>query len=332
MIQLRINKGISLIELLVAVGLGLLLIFSMLAFYSISQKNSTDFHAASHEQQSLRKMMNIISKDIENTGGFECAIVDDQVFLTNHYPKSIVSIGSFKEEGGKKTLLRKQIIFTHPIIEEYLQQSLGIFKVGETGGFKSSKPLAIKAGCGRDKDSSPIYVGTTILETISLDDKTNAFVALSTRSTDAIDNPKITDSVVLYTYPKGSEAEPKIFLGFSPSLEENSTSLYTHIPTCTQPDPENCLITSKSDFEKGGWLDPFSTNLDFLLQLTKGYTDINKQIHGSSDDRTYSLTPEAIKQIRAVKFQFKLDAGTDKERTITRVIRFKNTHLMKLEK
>lgn len=329
MIQLRINKGVSLIELLVAVGLGLLLVFSMLAFYSISQKNSTDFYAASHEQQSLRKMMNIIAKDLENTGGFECAIADDQIFLTNHYPKSIVSIGRYN---NAKKLLHKQIIFTHPIIEEYLPQSLGIFKVGDTGEFKSSKPLAIKAGCGRDKDSSTIYVGTTIFETISLDDQTDALIALSSRASDTTDDPKITDGVVLYTYPKGSESEPQIFLGFSQAPEENSNSRYTHIPTCTQPDPENCLITSKSDFEKGGWLDPFSTDLDFLLQLTKGYTDINKQIHGSSDDITYSLTPEAIKQIRAVKFQFKLDAGTDKERTITRIIRFKNTHLMKLEK
>ena len=67
MLKINKNKGISLIELMVAVSLGLILIFSMLAFYGVSQNNLAAYIRENEAKRDIRRIMSLISKDVENT-------------------------------------------------------------------------------------------------------------------------------------------------------------------------------------------------------------------------------------------------------------------------
>lgn len=356
MLKIYKNKGISLIELMVSVGLGLILILSMLAFYSISLQNTADYHIANHEQQQLRKMMNLLETDIENTGAFECPVGAIFNIENNKYPKNSISLG--------KDFDRKQIVFVHPVTEEYKHTALGIMEVNDTNNFKTYSPALISTGCGQDK--SNIYIGTTILELLPVADiathlselsdeekKTlglEAFVSLSSIQSRRDNDSKLDEDVINIYHPTMDDAtvmflsnstnnndlpfgksEVNIFLGFSPKTPEGSSSAkFTHVP--------------KDDWttlDLGGWINPFTaTNFTQLTDTTLSDDKsqiINTLIHNESDSdgkaiKTYPLSQQAIDQVRAIKFQFKLNTGTDKEMTLTRVIRFKNMHLKPLKK
>lgn len=392
MLKLHKDKGLSLIELMVAVTLGLILIFSMLAFYSISQKNLMSYTAANQEQRSFRKIMNLLSKDIENTGAFECARNND-VFTSPsgaiRFPRNIISLGA--------DFSRKQIIFVHPVTEEHLYKSLGMIDIQGTGNNLSAvyEPIEIAAGCGQEA-SSTIYIGTTLLEVIPLlndsdiitsvtgekkiiKDSISAFVSLSyiqarqeansstkaslkalnreyyddsnfrhspvgstvkafattikNNSIQPLYQPSMEDATVLFLSNDSKNAaqaqllpfgknEVDIFLGFSPD------GRFSSVPNQTM-----------TDLKDGGWINPFLSETNYNLIVDKADTSIdatliNQALHRSNstgqDISNYPLNEAATKQIRAIKFTFTFDAGTDEERVLTRVIRFKNTHLMKI--
>lgn len=368
------NKGVSLIELMVAVGLSLTLVLSMLAFYSVSSRNVVDFQASNHDQQQIRKMMNLLETDIENTGGFECA-KESVIFATEgtnteiyRVPHAIISLG--------QALDRQQIIFVHPIISEYQYTALGMFdfnKQIQPNTLKSYHPLLIAdAGCGQDK--SPIHIGTTILEMLPMDNiittdteytdskrasVVNAFVALSaaqsrrytdnngdikTISTDTY-TPNMNDATVMFLSDESDSGEISvgrnkvdILLGFAPIATANTT--FTHVPERN--------ITSEQDLPLGGWINPFDSEsstpsrayYDLITDQSQEFEPtsqlLNHSIHHSTNDgynnKTYPLKKDLVKQLRAIKFKFTFGAHDGKpERTLTRVIRFKNTHLMKLE-
>lgn len=356
MLKLHKNKGVSLIELMVAVGLGLVLIFSMLAYYSISQQNVVDYNLANQEQQNIRKMMNLLAKDVENTGGFECAefsniLTTDLANSTRRFPANIISLGDSNT--------RKQIIFAHPVTKEYLHKSLGMIDVDITGDrVMKYNPILVNAGCGQDANS-PLYIGSTIFEmvpvaNISLDlasaaADVKAFIALSSIQTrlDKADsplatvyNPIVEDGTVLFLTNESSDAKNKenlpfgnnsvdIFLGFSKPIGADGKII------TTVPDRDD---NTASVLTNGGWINPFAiTDRNFLIDKTEEASAhlLNKAIHlpgtAGQSMKTYPLKKEALDQIRAVKFKFTFDKGTDKERTFTRVVRFKNMHLMKLK-
>lgn len=349
------NKGISLIELMVSVGLGLILILSMLAFYSISLQNVADYHVINHEQQQLRKMMNLLETDIENTGGFECAAFSD-IFIhsnqaVNRLPTNIISLGI----GPSNDLSRQQITFVHPIIEEYKHTALGMIDVnsGQSNlkGVINYAPILVNAGCGQDANS-PIYIGTTVLEVIPVTgittnlansaDGTTAFIALSAVQsrrndnsdiTDPVYNPSVDDATVMFLSNNNNNAslpfgrnQVTISLGFAPASVNNVIN--THVPS-----------NNMTNLANGGWIDPFANITNYNLIVDRDPTKtpnsnlLNRTLHtdtNGSQLNTFPLSENAIRQIRAIKFQFQLDMGTDRAKTVTRVIRFKNTHLMKL--
>ncbi len=349
------NKGVTLIELMVAVALGLILILSMLAFYSISSKNAADFQSANHDQQQIRKMLNLLETDIENTGGFECAepeLVYNYNNSTNtlRVPTNIISLGDKIE--------RKQIVFVHPVIAEYQHTALGMFDFDKTSkDLKSYTPKLIKAGCGQDK--SPVYIGSTILEMLPMNNiittdtqykagaetkKVMAFVALS--ATQSRREKDSNDTAVLYTpnmnhatvmFLSDEENTNKIsvgknsvdmFLGFSPEGKNK-----THVP--------EVLIHDDNDLKSGGWINPFLSDAryDLLVDKNLGTNNtpnpelLSQSIHLDAEGKaikTYPLKPDLIKRVRAIKFQFTFGAFNGApERKFTRVIRFKNTHLIK---
>lgn len=352
------NKGVSLIELMVAVGLGLILILSMLAFYSISSQNVIDFQRANHDQQQIRKMMNLLETDIENIGGFEsCTTTDKRKPFTyglasnNHrLPQDIISLGN--------NLQRQQIVFVHPIIEEYQHTALGMLDFDKDLNLKSYTPTLIKnLACGSALSS--IYVGSTILEMIPMDNiittdnkyaqsanNIKAFVALSSVQSrrdnnsditkiDSNHTPTLNDATVMFLSDEGNNENipfgqntVDIFLGFSPEGKNQ-----IHIP--------NSVITKKEEFKTGGWINPFTsrTNNDLLVDKDTNKTPTNQKallsqtIHIDAEGKaieTYPLKPELIEQVRAIKFQFTFGAHDGvPERKLTRIIRFKNTHLMK---
>lgn len=357
MLKISKNSGVSLIELMVALALGLTLVFSMLAFYSISQNNVITYNTANQEQQNLRKMMNLLVKDVENTGGFECAKYDD-IFKTNTYPMDIISLGN--------NLSHKQIIFTHPVTVEHQDKALGLIEINDAGTLLNYSPVLIEeSGCGQDKNS-PVYIGTTIFEVVNIPnssqilldftdtdtpstatgDSISAFVSLSSvqsrrdkidvHKTPAIYKPSLEDATVLLLsnnldtqndkLPFGKN-DVEIFLGFSPE------GLFSHVPDIT-------ITGTNAPLKNGGWINPFAStaNYDLLVNKTSTTTNkatlINKLLHNGSsgnDMETYPLKAEAIRQVRAVKFQFTLDKGTTKERVLTRTVRFKNMHLLRLD-
>lgn len=358
MLKIHKQKGVSLIELMVAVGLGLTLILSMLAFYSISSQNTIDFQNVNYEQQQIRKMLNLLETNIENTGGFECPVKETFDINDNKYPKNSISLG--------KDFVRKQIVFVHPITEEQKHTALGIMEINDTNKFKQYSPALIATGCGRDK--SNIYIGTTILEFLPIADITTnlnglndeektakgitAFVSLSSVQSRRNNQDKLTGEVIEKYYPTMDDAtvmflsnnnankdlpfgknEVTIFLGFSKKTPEGANAVkFTHIPK-----------EKWTTLDLGGWINPF-TEANFK-QLTDGNKTlsedkakiINTLIHNDSDAdgkkiETYPLSAQAMDQVRAIKFEFKLNIGTDKAITFTRVIRFKNTHLMPLKK
>lgn len=361
MLKIYKNKGVSLIELMVSVGLGLILILSMLAFYSISLQNTVDYHVVNREQQQLRKMMNLLETDIENTGGFECASPDQiYAFPKNdilRVPTNIISLGD--------DLVHKQVVFVHPIISEYQHTALGILDFDKnTKHLNSYIPTLIEdAACGQDQSS--IYIGATVLEMIPINNITTntdysataqnimAFVALSAVQSrregghNVIGNndaytPKMDDATVMFlSNPNNNPDIPfgnntvDIFLGFSPEATKDIT--YTHVP--------DSIITTEQDLKIGGWINPFASNDNYALVVDKSVTNntpepnlLSKFLHSSSDNigsqiNTYPLKPTLIKQVRAIKFQFTFGAHNGSEaKTLTRVIRFKNTHLMKIGK
>lgn len=347
MLKIYKDKGVSLIELMVAVSLGLILILSMLAFYSISSQNVIDFQKANHNQQQIRKMMNLLETDIENTGGFECA-TPDQVYKfpskdIYRLPTNIISLGD--------NLARQQIVFVHPIIAEYQYTALGMLDFDKTTKkLKSYTPDPINnAGCGQDQ--SPVYIGSTVLEmlpmnsVITTDSKyiasaagVSAFVALSavqsrrekdSKKTEVLYKPKMEHATVMFLsnrtntpdLPFGQNSV-KILLGFSPQGKNQ-----THVPNGTM-----------SDITKGGWINPFASDANYNLVVDKSSTNntpepnlLSQTIHTDwvgKDINTYPLKPELIKQVRAIKFVFTFGAYGDlPEHTLTRIIRFKNTHL-----
>lgn len=354
MLKIYKNRGVSLIELMVAVALGLILILSMLAFYSISSQNVVDFQQANNDQQQIRKMMNLLETDIENTGGFECA-APDQVYAyansTNTFrsPTNIISLGD--------NLSRKQIVFVHPVIAEYQHTALGMLDFNKTSkDLKSYTPILIKdAGCGQDKSS--IYIGATILEmlpmnaVITTDTTYNArandimaFVSLSavqsrreknSNTTEMLYTPTMNDATVMFLSDEKNSDKISvgkntvdIFLGFSPEGEN-----LTHVPN-------NEMV----DIKRGGWIDPFKSDQNYNLVVNKNSGSNNtpnpellsQTIHSDvigKSIKTYPLKKELIEQVRAIKFVFTFGAHNGApERKLTRVIRFKNTHLMKIEK
>lgn len=367
------NKGISLIELMVAVALGLTLILSMLAFYSVSSQNVVDFQKANHDQQQIRKMMNLLETDIENTGGFECAATDE-IFKNNILPRAIISLG-IGEDTDPHKLSYKQIVFVHPIISEYQHTALGMFEYQTDSSttpislttLTTYTPLQITdAGCGQDKSS--IHVGTTVLEMLPMNNiittdtqysnskkasNVNAFVALSAAQSrrDGTQNipintytPNMNDATVMFLSDESGKSEISsgnnkvdIFLGFAPEKSNDpNITRPTHVPN-----------RDMDSLDQGGWINPFEskTNFDLLTNNTDkqkylNATDarkLNEILHKNSKDgnkniETYPLSPPAINQIRAIKFVFTFGAHGDvPERKLTRVIRFKNTHLMKLD-
>ena len=387
MLNIYKDKGVSLIELMVAVGLGLILILSMLAFYSISLHNVTSFQVANNDQQHIRKIMNLLEANIENTGGFECAPLTSTdttnyragIFSagtiatpdndSDRYPNNIISLGKDPD--------RKQIMFVHPIADEYQNKALGLIDINKTNDkIARYHPPQIQAGCGQNLQS-PIFIGSTIFEIIPItgiisDIKNNkpsvgnditAFVSLAAiqsrrdNSGNIIDNsyaPSFNDATVMFLsnnqnspdLPFG-RVDVDIFLGFSPAdlpatggTATNTPSHFTHIPD----------IPNMTNLTTGGWINPFKLengqlkNFDLLTNDSDGKKSltstqarsINTALHTDSNGKkieTYPLNKNALKQIRAIKFQFNFAAHNNRGAyTITRVIRFKNTHLMKLEK
>ncbi len=408
MLKLYNHKGISLIELMVAVSLGLILVFSMLAFYSVSQKNLAEYSVASQDQRNIRKIMNLISKDVENTGGFECANPTD-IFKTStlfkRFPKNIISLGD--------DLTRKQMIFAHPITEEHLYKALGMIDVQGTGNNLVAvyEPIEIQAGCGQEANST-IYIGTTIFEYIPLvedsklftdingtqnidSDSLSAYMAFSyvqarqeknttsranleqfnreyyedtnyrhspgdkgllafstTISTPSGTNnpvlkplyhPSIEDATVLFLSNNSDKASQKdavpfgkntvdIYFGFSPE------GRFAHVPDY-EIGSLSIVDNNLVGLSNGGWLNPFDSQIYQYLVDKNGTSDedatlINQALHtdskGGKTMKTYPMRESAIRQIRAVKFKFTFDVGTDQQRVLTRVIRFKNTHLMRI--
>lgn len=404
MLNINKNKGVSLIELMIAVSLGLILIFSMLAFYTISQNNLATYIKENETQRNIRQMMSLISKDIENTGGFECANptnIFKNTTAFKRFPKNIISLGD--------DFQRKQIIFAHPITEEHVYKSLGMIDIQGTGSNLVAvyEPIEIQAGCGQEANST-VYIGTTLFENIPvLDDsmlltstngnqttiaeKISAYVAFSyvqarqeankiseataklfdreyyadtnfrhapsgstllafsaTLGSNGNDSyvkpryqPSVEDGTVLFlsnnsenqaqqqALPFGKN-EVEIFLGFSPE------GRFAHVPNrdITSLRVENNEIKG---LENGGWLDPFkNSTYNSLVDKTDISDDdatlINQALHrkNGKNMKTYPLKDQAIRQIRAVKFKFTLDKGTPQQRVLTRVVRFKNTHLMRL--
>lgn len=356
MLKIYKNKGISLIELMVAVGLGLILILSMLAFYSISSQNVIDFQQVNRDQQQIRKMMNLLETDIENTGGFECA-TPDQIYTyanstsTLRTPTNIISLGD--------NLDRKQIIFVHPVIAEYQHTALGMLDFDSTSkNLRSYTPVLIEdASCGQDR--SNIYVGATILEMLPINTVITTDTAYSTRAndimafvvlsaaqsrreknnniTEILYTPTMSDATVMFlsdennadTISVGTN-NVNIFLGFSPANIDNVIN--THVPNIDM-----------TNIQGGGWINPFASNSNYDLVVDKSTTNntpepnlLNKAIHQDQvgqDINTYPLKKELIEQVRAIKFVFTFGAHNGvPERKLTRVIRFKNTHLMKIEK
>ena len=405
MLKINKNKGISLIELMVAVSLGLILIFSMLAFYGVSQNNLAAYIRENEAQRDIRRIMSLISKDVENTGGFECA-KPTNIFKNStefkRFPKNIISLGD--------DFNRKQIIFAHPLTEEHLYKSLGMIDIQGTGNNLVAvyEPIEIQAGCGQEVNST-IYIGTTLFENIPvlndseiltsingaqniIADSLSAYVAFSyvqarqeantvtdqtlklfdrdyyadtnlrhaptnsallpfsaTLKTDNGDplikplyQPSVEDGTVLFISNNSDNAaqqealpfgknEVDIFFGFSPE------GRFAHVP-------DNKIATLKVEnnvikgLENGGWLNPFSSQNIYDSLVDKAdisdndATLINQALHRNSGKnmKTYPLKNEAIRQIRAVKFKFTFDVGTPQERVLTRVIRFKNTHLMRI--
>lgn len=347
MFKLHKTRGVSLIELMVAVGLGLILILSMLAFYSVSQKNTIDHQVANQEQQKLRTMLNVLTRDLENTGGFECANYTDifgpdiDGFTKGHYrlPRDIISLG--------ENLKNRQIIFVHPVLEEYRFHALGLFDISTNDDIADYAPRRVESGCGQDTHS-PLLIGATLLEIVPITDMNptandiTAFMSLSSihakQSEDDTDimagpyfNPPAKDGTVLFfsnndptqeiSLPFGNNTVD-IFLGFSPP------GRFTHIPE-TNP-------SLKFSLETGGWINPFENQENYDLLVDKSNTKtpkptlLNTKLDSNSG-AIYPLKPNAIKQIRAVKFQFTFNADNpNNKQVITRVIRFKNTHLMKL--
>lgn len=363
MLKIYKDKGISLIELMVAVSLGLILILSMLAFYSISSQNVVDFQIANRDQQQIRKIMNLLETDIENTGGFECAVPDQIYALTDtnkvRVPTNIISLGD--------NLARKQVVFVHPVIAEYQHTALGMldFNKNTPPALQSYTPSPIKdAGCGQDE--SPIYIGVTVLEMIPMDaiittdttystraNNIMAFVALSASQsrrvkgsniTEVLYTPTMNDATVMFLSDENNTGtisvgtnKVDIFFGFSP--QNTGDIINTHVP-----DNDMTNITD------GGWINPFpsdddgnytdDSNYNLIVDKISGTNNtpnpelLSQTIHADDDGRaikTYPLKRELIQQIRAIKFVFTFGAHGDiPERKLTRVIRFKNTHLMKI--
>jgi len=350
MLKIYKHKGVTLIELMVAVGLGLILILSMLAFYSISSQNVIDFQKANHDQQQIRKIMNLLETDIENIGGFECKDGHDKVFSDSYklesgekrFPKAIISLGNDLE--------RQQIIFVHPIIDEYRHTAFGMLTFDKNSKLTSYTPTFIEnISCGSALSS--IYVGSTVLEMIPMDniitidnkyaqsaDNIKAFVTLSSvqsrrdnnsDSTKIDDNhtPTLDDATVMFLSNEGNNDNipfgkntVDVFLGFSPEGKNQ-----IHVP--------NSEITKKEEFKAGGWINPFkfqTNNYALLVDDTKSSTLLNQTIH-TDDGKLISTAPlkeDLIKQVRAIKFQFTFGAyDRIPERKLTRIIRFKNTHL-----
>lgn len=359
MLNIYKNKGISLIELMVAVGLGLILVLSMLAFYSISSQNVVDFQQANRGQQQIRKIMNLLETDIENTGGFECAKNTD-IFTTDYKPSAIISLGDNVD--------RKQIVFVHPIIDEYQHSALGQLKFNGNK-LVSYTPRIIgeteNIGCGQDNKST-IYVGATILEMIPMKniittdsqynaqaDNVMAFVALSavqsrreknSDTTEVLYTPRMEHATVMFlsdedntqTISTGKNTVD-IFLGFSPAGKGN-----THVPDTTLNNAQDLLNGN------GGWINPFSSDTNNSLLVNKNSPEANllsQTLHNQNTDKkgfdikTYPLkgvedpkdrysNNDLIGRVRAIKFQFTFGVHGDiPERKLTRVIRFKNTHL-----
>lgn len=349
MLKIYKHKGVTLIELMVAVGLGLILILSMLAFYSISSKNVLDFQKANHDQQQIRKMMNLLETDIENIGGFECEDGHNKVFSDSYklksgekrFPQAIISLGNVLE--------RQQIIFVHPIIDEYRHTAFGMLTFDKDSKLASYTPTFIEnISCGSALSS--IYVGSTVLEMIpmnniiTIDDKyagtannIRAFVALSSiqsrrdngANVEITDKytPTLNDATVMFLSDENNSPllsvgknTVNIFLGFSPTGKNQA-----HVPDI-----------SMSDTTKGGWINPFESeqNYNLLVDDTKSSTLFNEKIHtdGGTQISTSPLKADLIHRVRAIKFQFTFGAHGDiPERKLTRVIRFKNTHLMSFD-
>lgn len=349
MLNIYKNKGISLIELMVAVGLGLILILSMLAFYSISSQNVIDFQQANSDQQQIRKMLNLLETDIENIGGFECEDGRKKVFTAGldsaekRFPINIISLGNNPQ--------RKQIVFVHPVINEYQHTALGMLDFDNNSKLKSYTPKLIEEiSCGQARSS--IYAGSTILEMIPMDgiiytdtqysdsQKANniwAFVALSAAQSrrNGTQNipvstytPNMNNATVMFLSDEGNNDNMPfgkntvdIFLGFSPEGKNQM-----HVP--------NSEITNNEELKTGGWINPFkpqTNNYDLLVDTTKNTTLLSQTIHTDDIGKLINTSPlkeDLIKQVRAIKFQFTFGSHGDiPERKLTRVIRFKNTHL-----
>lgn len=363
MLKIYKNKGVSLIELMVAVALGLVLILSMLAFYSISSKNVADFQSANHDQQKIRKMLNLIETDIENIGGFECkdgrqkAFTDGLESKEIRLPQNIISLGN--------NIQRKQIVFVHPIIDEYQHTAFGMLDFDKNLKLKSYTPTSIKnLVCGVARSS--IHVGSTILEMIPMDGiiytdtqysndkKANniwAFVALSAAQSrrEGGQNipintytPSINDATVMFLSDNGNNNNipfghntVDIFLGFSKSGKGN-----TDVPDTTFDDAQSLLDG------RGGWINPFSSNNNNKLLIDDKSPNANllsQTLHNANTDntgfniKTYPLksdiqnpnsNTDLTGRVRAIKFKFTFGAYNGvPERKFTRIIRFKNTHL-----
>lgn len=353
MFKLYKNRGVSLIELMVAVGLGLVLVLSMLAYYSISQRNAVDHQRANQEQQKIRNMLNLLAKDLENTGGFECA-EHDKIFENPknglRFPRDIISLG--------ENLQNRQIMFVHPVLEEYRFKALGLFEINATNlDFSDYIPLRIDAGCGQD-NHSPMLIGATLLEVIPITEMEpsakdiTAFVSLSStqamRSEDS-DNiagpyyePNMKDASVLFFSNNSNDAQQKLELPFG----ENTVDIFLGFsPPGRSAYVPNQTMTS---LNSGGWINPFSpdgTNYDLLVdkdpKKTSNPTILNTKLKSTSG-AMYPLKSvtevkdrysdqDLIGRLRAIKFQFTFGAyNGNPQRHLTRVIRFKNMHLMKL--
>lgn len=293
------NKGVSLIELMVAVSLGLILILSMLAFYSISLQNVTTHNQSTKEQQSIRTMMNLLAKDIENTAGFECADDADVYHLYNN----AISLGvkatvSYKSEAinnivNIETDAFKSITFIHPINKELLYSSLGM----PSNRSINFSPIIVNSGCGQDS-STPMYIGSTTLELFPLKDiqvatNTNAtptdqnietLIMLShiqaRRKNDNSDEIKLKDSYPNKQYPERDQSPSP----YRPIINDGTTLFLSNknndenLPFgkvdfnfnlgFAKEDknaavPDNNIIDSSKIFTDGGWIDPYQSSENF---------------------------------------------------------------------
>ncbi|MDC7252922.1 PilW family protein [Wohlfahrtiimonas chitiniclastica] len=357
MLKIPHSKGLSIIELMVALALGILLLFSMLAFYAVTQQNVTTHRMANQEQQQLRKLFNLLSKDLENVGAFECAKNSD-IFDDNRFPRNVIALGDYKNRD------RKQFVFAHPITEAHVMDSLGIIEA--TGNQLNYSPIKVASSCGQD-DSS-LYVGATILEVIPPKDKHGIFITTQEFTS------QYTDFVILSTYqtrvskesdlvPTGWKTnnahktvvspyplsihdavslllmanEKEMRLPFKQNDVKIELGFSNHQESSSVPNIKMTSLTT------GGWLDPYEneTKYNLIVDKTGNHETakkVNKQLHSEfaapiKDMITYPLNKKATEQVRAIRFTFTLvNPKTNEKSTLERVIRFKNMHLNSLHK